>query len=215
MINLLPDQIKKERMYGRRNRTLLTYNIALISTAGVIAAIMVGSLQFVGADEAQLREEIESANVKVQALESNVKEIEKVAQRLETAKKLSDLSVQFSDLIPQIGAVLPEGVVLNALSLTGGVTDPLLLDVDIATADLAPVLSRNLVESELFEAADIATLAPKGSGDTTEEAAPTEIYKFSASLNASFTGSAEAKRKQAAQEAAQAEAAAQLQKEDQ
>ncbi len=205
MINLLSPEIKAERSYGRQNRSLLGYNVVLLLTALAIMGIMAGSLQFVGAGEGKLNEEIDNSSVKILSLESDVKPIEAVAGRLESANKISDLSVKFSELIPQIGAVLPEGVVLNALSLTGGKTDPLLLDVNMTSASLAPVLIRNLVDSDLFEAADVASIAPKGSGGTGEK---TATYSFTASLTASFTGSAEIKRKAAAAEAAAAEAKA-------
>lgn len=210
MINLLPTHIKEERAYGRRNRTMLTYSVSLIVTAGIIAAVMAVSMQFVSSDEATLRSEIASSEVEIAALQSNIQEIENVSTRLQTAKKLSDSSVKFSNLIPQIGSILPEGVVLNALSLTGGKTDPLILDVDLQSADLAPVLARNLVESDLFEAADIASLTPKGAAT---DSATISSYSFSASVSASFTGTADAKRKQAAQEAAKAAADAQKQEE--
>ena len=121
----------------------------------------------------------------------------------------SESSIKFSNLIPQIGSILPEGVVLNALSLTGGKTDPLVLDVDLKSADLAPIFARNITQSPLFEAADIASITPKGVA--TDSNAP--AYGFSASVSASFKGTAEAKRKQAAQEAAKAAQEAQKQQE--
>lgn len=207
MINLLPTHIKEERVYGRRNRMMLTYSVSLILTAAIIATVMMVSMQFVTGDEASLRSEIASTEVEIAALQNNIQDIEAVASRLETAKKLSDLSVKFSSLIPEIGSILPEGSVLNALALTGGKTDPLILDVDLKAADLAPVLSRNLVESDLFEAADIASLNPKGIAETeTTSATSQSPYVFSASVSASFTGTAEAKRKEAAKEAARAAA---------
>lgn len=201
MINLVPTTVKIERMYGRRNRQLLGYSIGLILTAVSVAAIMMAGLQLINSEESDLKAEINEANTEILALEGGIKEVEAVASQLETAKKLSDLSVHFSDLIPQIGAVLPEGVILNALSLTGGATDPLILDVDLSSADLAPVLSRNLVESDLFEAADISSLTPKGAS----EEGGTENYNFNASLTASFTGTAEAKKKEADAAALEAE----------
>lgn len=209
MINLLPPTVKENHLYGRRNVALLSYSATLLATAILTAGIMYGSLQFIGTDESDLKEEIKAAQTDITALESQIKPIESVATRLETAKKIADQSVNFSELIPKIGAVLPNGVILNALSLTGGNTDPLQLDVDMTDANLAAVMIRNLVESDLFEAADIANLTPKTSGeegDSTSGITPSQ-YKFNASITASFTGTAEAKRKAAAAEKAAAEAA--------
>jgi len=107
---------------------------------------------------------------------------------------LFDSSIVFSELVPQIGSLLPQGTIINSLALTGGETDPLTLDVNLSGANLAPVLQSNLIQSELFEAADVNSITPLGNTDT--------IYQFNASVSVSFTGSAEAKRKIAAQAAA-------------
>jgi len=163
--------------------------------------IMAVSLNFIGPNKEKLQEEIDNSMVEISALESAVKPIESVAVRLDTAKDISDLSVQFSQLIPEIGAVLPNGTVLNALSLNGGITDPLQLNVDLTSSNLVPVLIRNLVESDLFEAADISGINPKGGGGENDN-----VYNFSASITASFTGSAEAKKR--VEDAAKAQAAA-------
>jgi hypothetical protein len=42
--------------------------------------------------------------------------------------------------VPRIGSLLPEGTVLNGLSLTGESTDTLNLDVDLERPELAVVL---------------------------------------------------------------------------
>ena len=206
MINLLPPIIKENRDYGRKNLSLLGYSIALLATALMTAGIMVVSLQFIGAEEPELRKKNNEDQQTIAKLEEEVKKVESIATQLQTAKKINDLSISFSELIPKIGAVLPDGVILNALSFTGGPTDPLQLDVDLTNASLAAILIRNLDESELFEAADISSLSPRGTGtaaDTTE----TNTYSFTASITASFTGTAEAAKKAKAAEAAKKAAA--------
>jgi Tfp pilus assembly protein PilN len=201
VINLLPPNVKEDRAYGRRNISMLIYSGALLGTAVTTAAIMIISLQFVSLDEPTLNKKIQDNQVTISALEKNVKTVEDVARRLETAAKIRDQSIGFSELLPKIGAVLPEGVVLNSLSLTGGATDPLQLEIDLTNANLTSVMIKNLVESDLFEAADITSLTPLGTGEGGE----TIKYQFTASITASFTGTAEAKQK--AEAAAAAEAA--------
>ena len=204
MINLLPPELKERRRFGRKNVALFGYSIALIATGITTAGIMIAGIQFIATDEPEMRGSLTNVQNEILALESDIATIETVADRLNTAKAIDNSSVKFSELIPKIGAVLPDGVVLNALSLSGGVTDPLQLDVNLLSADLAPIMIRNLVESDLFEAADIATLTPIG-GDS--ESASETSYQFTASISASFTGTAEAARKAAAAEAAKKAAA--------
>jgi len=194
MINLLPFDLRKDRLYGRRNRVIFGFVVSLFVTAGIVTAIMVGGLGFVGSEEDAIRQEIAENNEQILKLESEIKDVASVSTRLNAADKLFDSSIVFSELVPQIGSLLPQGTIINSLALTGGNTDPLTLDVSLANAGLAPVLQSNLVQSELFEAADVNSITPLGSTDT--------IYQFNASVSVSFTGSAEAKRKVAAQAAA-------------
>jgi len=194
MINLLPFDLRKERLYGRRNKILFSFVLCLFVTAGIVSFIMIGGIGFVGSEEEGIAAEIASNNEQILKLESEIKDVSSVALRLRAADKLFDSSIVFSELVPQIGSLLPQGTIINSLALTGGETDPLTLDVNLSGANLAPVLQSNLIQSELFEAADVNSITPLGNTDT--------IYQFNASVSVSFTGSAEAKRKIAAQAAA-------------
>ncbi|HMT19021.1 MAG TPA: hypothetical protein PKD20_01375 [Candidatus Saccharibacteria bacterium] len=206
MINLVPPSLKEERRYGRKNVSLVGYSVALTLTALATAGIMIAGIQFIATDEPALKKRLDESALEIAALENDIKPIEQVATRLDTAKLLDEKSISFSELIPKIAAVLPDGVVLNALALTGGsTTDPLQLDVDLRTAELGPTTIRNLIDSDLFEAADISTLTPKGTSE--DDTSQTE-YQFNASITANFTGTADAIKKQKAKEAAANAAAA-------
>jgi Tfp pilus assembly protein PilN len=200
VINLLPDDLKTERQFGRRNRLLFGYGLSIIFSAMFIAAIMLVSLGFVGSGENKLKEEIESIKQQNAILSQQQQAVEKLVANLETVDKLYESGVKFSELIPGIAGLLPKGTVLNALSLTGGKTDPLQLDVDMENQNLASVLVQNLTSSELFEAADVSSINSKGSDENS-------TYGFSASISVSFKGSAEAKKKAKAAADAQAKAA--------
>lgn len=199
MINLLPEVIREERKFGRKNRILLGYSVAIIITAFLVAGIMIGSIQFVGQDVKAIEQDIAVNEQEVASLEQEISDLKQVADRLELANTLYEQNIIFSELIPQIGSVLPRGTVINGLSLTGGNTDPLSLNVNLTSADLVPTLQKNLVESELFEAADIGSIAPFGSDGP---------YSFTATVDVSFTGTAEAKAQEEAAAAARASAAA-------
>jgi hypothetical protein len=161
---------------------------------------MLGGLKFFGTDEAALQKEIEANNSTILALQSNTADLNQTVARLETVDKLYESGISFSELVPEIGSLLPEGTVLNALSLNGANTDALNLDVDLEKPELAAILVKNLVDSELFEAADIGNISPKGSVE--------DRYKYTTTVKVSFVGSAEARKKAEAAAAAAAAAKA-------
>lgn len=195
MINLLPPAQREEKMYGRRNKSAIGYVGALFTTAFFVAAIMLGSSNFIAADEKSLRREIEDSTAVIDSLKATTAVTDTLVARMEVANKLYEGGVTFSELIPQIGALMPTGTIMNGLSLTGGKSDPLTLSIDLKEPELAAVIVRNLEESDLFEAADIGSITPLGEVNA-------QGYSYSATISASFTGAAEAKQKEKAAAAA-------------
>ncbi len=198
MINLLPLDIRIDRRFGRLNRIIIGYVIALSITAFLVAVVMLGSLKFFGTDESAIKRETAENTATIASLQSKTSDLNNTVTRLEVANKLHDGGVNFSELVPKIGSILPEGTVLNGLSLTEGSIDALNLDLDLERPELAAILVRNLVDSEIFEAADIGAIIPKISDGSR--------YQYGTTVSVSFAGSAEAKEK--AKKAAAAKAAA-------
>ena len=204
MINLLPPDIKESREYGRRNSVLLGYAVAIVVIGILAIGVNIFNMQFVKSDESRLRSEMQDRIAETEKLEVGQKSIDATAAQLKTIDKLSSGVVKFSELIPKIGGLLPDGMVLNGLSLTGGKTSPLQLDVDMTRPELAAIVQQNLINSDLFEAADIGTITSKG---TSAIKPGVKSYPFGATISVSFKGTAAAKKAAAAAAATPAPAA--------
>ncbi len=190
MINLLPHDTKKERSYGRKNRRLIGYSISILIIGFITTSVSLSNMRYVNGDENRLKNEMSQRDTEVKALESSQQQVEKISTQLKTIDKLYSGEVKFSLLVPQIGALLPNGVVLNALTLTGGKASPLQLDIDMEDPNLAGIFAQNLIKSDLFDAVDIGAIISKGSGT----AKPGQKhYGYGATLVASFKGSTAAK----------------------
>ena len=194
MINLLPPDVKQSRLFGRRNIKMLTYAVSILVVGFISVTIVLINLAIITNDQHKITDEINSHNKTLQDLQNGQKNIDALADQMKTLDKIYSGEVRFSDLIPKIGAVIPSGMVINGLSLNGGKTNPLQLDVEMDTQELAAVFQQNLVASDLFEAADINTITNKGASATPG----IKSYKYGASLVASFKGTAAAKKAAAA-----------------
>ncbi len=199
MINLIPTKVKQMRQYGRLNRLLLKV-LTGISVIGVAATlVMLSGLQLTRNDEKLLDEIIASKT----ALYENSKIYESQASELKgdlaTIRKVFDREVQLSKLLVEIASAIPVNVELTSLSLTGNNTAPLQITARANTQELAGTLRRNLVDSGVFEAADIQSVTLQSSENGPDT--------YSVSILATLTGAAEQLRQEKA--AAQAEAAAQ------
>ncbi len=190
MINLLPPTIKHDRMYGRRNIKLLSYSIAILVIGIASVGVLLANMSIVSGDKNRLAEEMNTRQVEMDKLKSQQKDIDKIASQLKVIDKLYSGEVKFSEVVPKIGSLLPSGMILNGLSLTGGKTSPLQLDVDMDSQQLAATFQQNLVGSDMFEAADISSILTKGC--TSKNG--TKVYSYGATLSASFKGSKAAKK---------------------
>lgn len=203
MINLIPTSLREERKYGRRNIVLRNIAFSCISVAIIIYSILLWSSSYISSQQAVISEEIADIEKTSSGLQVETKNISSLSQRVDNAYQLYESSINFSELIPQIGSLLPSGSNLTALNLTGGTNDPVQLNFELTSADLVPTVRQNLFSSELFEAVDIQSIT--SNSDTESQ------YKASSIITVSFTGSAEAKAKEAARLKAQAEARANAQ----
>lgn len=182
MINLLPSELKQDRLFGRRNRILRNYSIVIFLIGVCSTTVMFFNSKLIASDEKNLRAEITEKQAKAAELSKTKAELEKLAASLDTIDKLYDGEIVFSELIPKIGGLLPSGTVLNGLTLAGGIDDPLNLEIDMQSQELAAVFQQNLVNSDLFEAADISSITSKGEGGSDDK------YLFSATISAKFSG---------------------------
>lgn len=184
MINLLPPAIQEARRYGRRNVILLRYSIAIALIGVFSIGVFLFNMHYVNEDVSRLRVEMAEQSAQAKKLEEGQKNVDKIAGQLKTIDKLYTGEVKFSEMIPKIGALLPNGAVLNSLSLAGGKASPLQLDVDIESQDLAAVFQQNLVNSDLFSAADISAIVTKGISTNKSQ----KSYPYGATLTATFKG---------------------------
>lgn len=181
MINLLPPALKAERRFGRVNRVLVGWSIAVVSLALVCAAIILFSFQMIQNDSSNVKEEISTNQQEITRLEAAQKQIDGTAKQLATIKKLQAAEVNFSEVIPKIGSVIPPGAILTSLSLTGNKDQPLQLAFKLKSQELAAVVRQNLAASELFASADILSVTNE-TGDVAVE------YGYSTSIVVSFEG---------------------------
>lgn len=120
MINLLPEESKKEIQAARVNVILLRYNLFMLSAFAGLAAICLlfylilfstqsnaVSTNTTNAQEAQKYAEVE-------------KKAEQYKQNLAIAKQILDRGVNYTSFIMDLTKLLPSGVILGGINLSAG-----------------------------------------------------------------------------------------------
>lgn len=117
MINLLPDDYKKELRAARTNVVLLRYNaITLIAIAFI--ALSCAVFYFILIENKRGAEESNTSNLaKASSYQDTKKEADEYRSNLSTAKQILANEVSYTDVIFNITKLLPNGVTLDNINL--------------------------------------------------------------------------------------------------
>lgn len=162
MINLLPPPLKEQVRYARMNRIVLRYLKLTALVVVVLAAV------FAGADYL-IRQQINSIASDTASKESQLAaernsflpEAEDANQRLSAIEYVQSTQTDFSGLISQIVSLMPVGVSLSGISLTGDSQQPVTLSISAQTYDEVLALRNSLTNDPNISAVDIVSITGK------------------------------------------------------
>ncbi len=161
MINLLPPATKQNIVYARYNTRLRHWAVSLligiVSIAGTVGAGYMYLQQSIHSYASQVEQG--KQQLQVQKLDETQKQVQDLTNSLKLVAQVLQREILFSKLLTQIGSALPNGSVLNSLSINkvqGG------LDLQAATSDYqtATQVQLNLQDpnNKIFEKADILSI---------------------------------------------------------
>ncbi len=158
MINLIPNNLKEDIIFARRNTFLLRASVGIIG-------VIIGGLLIIGAGNLYLANETKSFNkaaeqtavaLEAQDLTATKTRIKELSNGLKLILQVLSKEILFSKLLKQAGAVMPEGSVLSTIEISeveGGI------DINAFAKDYqtATQVQLNLADpqNKLFEKVDI------------------------------------------------------------
>ncbi len=196
MINLLPDDVKKDIGAARMNVILLRYNLFALMAAGILVGMCVMFFVFLNFSQSSAVASSDENQAKVAQLNEVVTQANAYKQDLATAKQVFDQSINFSEIVFAIAKLVPKGVVLSDISLeTSQFDSPITFSAYATDYDEATQLKENFQESSLFtdvylqNLSDSRNASSGGSGDSGADSGGSEggsssKYPISFSINA-------------------------------
>lgn len=184
MINLLPEDAKKEIRAARTNVTLLRYILVLGFGVIFLAFICVGVYIVLGNTKDAAQKIIDANQSKTTTYSSAQAQGTQLRGGLASAKVVLDQSINYTKLITGIAALMPKGVVLDSLNLTPTTFGtPTTLQFYAKTTQDALALKTNLQSSSLFSGISLQTLA-------STSGAASAVYPVSLTLGLTINKSA-------------------------
>lgn len=172
MINLMPNDIKSKRSYGRKNILLLKWTTqAIILFTLLLLTIILGLNTIYSSQKSALNEKTKLENkYTTEKYEETQKSYNEFNSNLTTTTQILSKQILYSSLLQKIGSVIPPGATLNSISIAS--TDNALdLNFNISSSALAPIVQINLQDEKnnLFEKADIIQVSCQQDQANTEK----------------------------------------------
>jgi Tfp pilus assembly protein PilN len=162
MINLLPIYAKEEIAYGRRNRQLLRWALAVVVVIVGVAGITFFGQLYINKNTQNLQAvtEITEQRINSQNLTSTEQQLQTLSNNFRTVTQLLAKQLLFSKLLVKIGSIIPSKAFLSGITLS---TTSSALDLNVVAenreATNQAFININDSSNGLFEKADLVTLS--------------------------------------------------------
>jgi hypothetical protein len=186
MINLLPEQEKRDVYAARTNVILLRYNLVTVAAIFVIAAFCLAFYVTLYNNQQEAVAEIHDNNQHSASLSSVKTAANDYRSNLTLAKTILNNSLSYTDVIIAITKLLPDGVVLDSLSLSSiSFTQQTTFSAHTTSYATAEQLKQSFQSSKIFSNVYFQTLGTSsGSGGISGK------YPVSVSLTATLNNNA-------------------------
>lgn len=179
MINLLPEQNKKDLQAGRTNLLLVRYNILMVG-ALLFTLLAIGILYFyLTTAKASAEQSISDNKAKVSEYSQIEADAARFRSHLATAKQILDQEIVYTDIILKFSKLIPSGVVFDSLMLdpkTFGT--PTVLTARCKSVEAASELKESFQNSTIFSDVKFESLSLSESDETG--------YPYTVSINATI-----------------------------
>jgi Tfp pilus assembly protein PilN len=165
MINLLPPEERRQLQASRANTLLIRYNIALAGALLFLLAAVAVSYFYLNSTKIAAEQTIQENKTKVSGYAAVQAQAEGFRTNLTTAKNILDKEVNYTKVILKIAALLPEGVILQTLSLDATTFGtPTTLVANAKTYDEALALKASFEKSPILSDVHFQSIAVADGG---------------------------------------------------
>lgn len=178
MINLLPPNEKRQIRAARSNTLLLRYNIASVVALVFLGAAIAVTYFYLSNAKSDAESTISANQSRVGSYARVEAEAQQFRSNLTTAKQILDKEITYTKVAIQVANLLPQGVVLDQLSLDAQTFGtPTVLAAKAKSYEAAIALKNSFQSSSLFSNVHFQNItSSQDKGD----------YPFSVNLNVTF-----------------------------
>jgi len=166
MINLLPDNVKKEIRSARVNVILIRYIIVIILAFAFLVLLLAGSYVVLTQTKMSAQQTIDSNGTKAAVFSSTKAQVDALSSSLGETKTILDQEVLYSNVLMNIGQQMPAGTVIDKITLdaTSFTGTPITLKAYAKTTDDAVALRSKFQSSPIFTNVNFESVSDSAGG---------------------------------------------------
>lgn len=164
MINLLPTSRKEEIRFAKLNRIVLRYLRLVLLLIIIIGGILGGTLYYLGVLNAQAEADINAKKQEIAVGAPFMKQAKDVSDRLLAIKTIQASQTRFSLLLNDLAKVLPQGVAIDTITLTGDYTKPVRIAVSGNTYNSMLAFRDAVAKSSRISGVDLESISQDTDG---------------------------------------------------
>jgi hypothetical protein len=183
MINLLPDETKRDIRAARMNVVLLRYNLITLGAVALLAGFCLLFYVILHNNQSMAENTTNDNSLKAASYNDVRKAADEYRNNLSIASKILNNGITYTDVINSITKLVPSGVILDSINLTSTqLGQQTSFSAHAKTYENATKLKENFQSSPLYSNVYFQTLS-SGATDGTSTADYTIAVTISAKLN--------------------------------
>lgn len=161
MINVMPDDTKKQLRAARANVTLSRYILISIIAFGFLVALLFGSSFVLAQTQTSAEALIEANDTKASVFEETQTQIDQLSQDLGSARTVLDQQISYSSILRSLGTAMTPGTVLDSFELsdTAASGSPVEVRIYATNTEALTRLRDSLANSPSFSSADLGSVS--------------------------------------------------------
>lgn len=164
MINLMPPDMKEQIKYAKFNRLLVRYLQLVVVVAVALGGVFGGAMYLINQQTAAATSDAADKQATIaQFNKTFVPQAKAAADRLNAIKYVQSSQTRFSSVIADIAKVVPDGVTINTLTLTGQDNVPVTVAITADSYNDALAFRNALITSPRIAGADLETISTNDS----------------------------------------------------
>lgn len=164
MINLMPPDMKEQIKFAKFNRVLVRYLQLVVVVSLALGAVFGGAIYWIGQQTTVATADAADKQATITQLNKEfVPQAKAAAGRLNAIKFVQSSQTHFSQVIADIAKVIPNGVTIDTLTLTGQDNVPVTVAITADSYNDALAFRNALITSPRIAGADLESITTNDS----------------------------------------------------